>query len=98
MELTITNVSAKAYSAIGHRTMIEATCGKHSATVDVARKADTGEIYQVWVIVHNAANRCWRGMGKQFTSVQNALDRYKTPEIKTIIETASQMQAPCEKV
>lgn len=64
-------------------TCLEGRAGKHHATIAVAHGAD------VQVIVHNAANRCWRGLGKNYPTVDAALAAYKTPEVRAIIQAAA---------
>ena len=66
---------------------VEMASGKHEATVGVCRC--NGELQHVTVIVHNAANRAWRGLGKRFNTVAEALAKYKTPEIRAMIEHAA---------
>ena len=56
----------------------EATCGKVSACVCI------NEIY-VRVICYNAAHKAWRGFGRVFQTVAEAIAAYKTPEMKAII-------------
>ena len=61
--------------------------GKHEATITVCR----GDFGYIGVCVHNAANRAWRGLGKQFPTVEAALANYKTPAIRSMIEEAVRM-------
>ena len=55
-----------------------ATCGKISAIVCI-------NDYEVRVICQNAAHKVWRGAGKAFKTIAEALAAYKTPEMKAII-------------
>ena len=83
MQIIVTDHSAKSYST-GDYLFIGMTCGKHSATVVVC----TGKRSYVQVVVHNAANRCWRGMGKDFDDRESAKANYKTGEIRAMIDYA----------
>lgn len=55
-----------------------ASCGKTSATVVI-------NDWEIRVICHNAAHKVWRGAGRAFATVTEALSAYKTPEMKAII-------------
>lgn len=55
-----------------------ATCGKVSACVCI-------NDWQVRVICVNAAHKCWRGSGRGFATVAQAIEAYKKPEMKAII-------------
>ena len=65
-------------------TYVEMTCEKHSALVVIVR----GSSNYIRVVVQNASNRAWRGMGKQFDTVAEALAKYKTAAIRGMIEHA----------
>ena len=67
-------------------TYLTASAGRHSASVCVGPQGTR-------VTVHNASNRAWRGMGRQFTDSLAALDNYKTPEVKRIIAHAAELYA-----
>lgn len=41
----------------------------------------------VQVIVDNASHRAFRGMGKTFTTFEDALSNYKSPKLKAMIDT-----------
>lgn len=72
-------------TALGNEYLyVEMQCGKHSALVVVCRGASN----YVQVVVQNAVNRAWRGMGKRFANVEAAIAAYKTEAIRTMIETA----------
>lgn len=80
----VVNQSTKSYSNLRRTvTYLEGRAGKHHATIAVAHGSD------VQVIVHNAANRCWRGMGKNYPTIDKALAAYKTPEVRAIIQAAA---------
>ena len=68
-------------------THVEATSGKTSATVSIFR----GEMSHmgVQVICKNASHKCWRGFGKFFSDVNEALSNYKSSEMKAIINAAA---------
>lgn len=70
-------------------TYVEMTCEKHSALVVVVR----GDVNYVRVVVQNAANRAWRGMGKQFDTAAEAIAKYKTAAIRSMIEHAVELAA-----
>ena len=55
-----------------------ATCGKVTACVCIN---DWG----VRVICINAAHKVWRGAGRGFATVAEAIEAYKKPEMKAII-------------
>lgn len=76
----ILEVSDKTYPNVGRYYIAEMQSGKHRATVCVHNG--------VRVIVHNASNRCWRGMGRHFADSAAALSHYRTPEVRAMIETA----------
>lgn len=63
-----------------------ATCGKVSACVCI-------NDYQVRVICQNAAHKVWRGAGRAFATVAEALAAYKTPEMKAIIAAVDRRNA-----
>jgi hypothetical protein len=65
-------------------TYVDMTCEKHSALVVIVR----GSSNYIRVVVQNASNRAWRGMGKQFDNVAEALAKYKTSAIRSMIEHA----------
>lgn len=83
MEAMITDTSRQ--TALGNEYVyVELQCGKHSALVVVCR----GATNYVQVIVQNAMNRAWRGMGRRFSTVEAAIAAYKTAAVRTMIETA----------
>lgn len=55
-----------------------ATCGNVSACVCI-------NDYQVRVICQNAAHKVWRGSGRAFATIAEAIAAYKKPEMKAII-------------
>ena len=81
MNVIIAEQMTKTYPNIGRYTHVIGECGKHRATVTVAPN-------YINVSVQNAAHRAWRGMGKTFATVEQALANYRTAEIRAIIEAA----------
>ena len=61
----------------------ELACGKQAAFVTFPKSGG------VWVCCQNAAHRVWRGSGKAFSSVSEALENYRSPEMRTMIEYAA---------
>ena len=87
MEINVIRTTRQA--ALGNEYLyVEMTCGKHAALVVVCR----GATDYVQVVVQNAMNRAWRGMGKRFASLDSALKAYKTDAIRSMISTACEMQ------
>lgn len=83
METMIHDTSRQ--TALGNEYLyVEMTCGKHSALVVVCR----GATNYVQVVVQNAMNRAWKGMGKRFATADAALKAYKTDAIRSMIQTA----------
>jgi hypothetical protein len=60
-----------------------ATCGKVSGVVSVHRRDNSLQVLCV-----NAAHRCWRGGGRYMASLADALEVYKSAEMKAIIQLA----------
>ena len=88
--MTINILETKKQIALGNEYLyVEMECGKHSALVVVCRGASN----YVQVVVQNAMNRAWRGMGKRFANVDAAVAAYKTDAIRRMIATACEMQA-----
>ena len=73
MQATVTEISITDNGLYAN-----ATCGKVSACVCI-------NDYEVRVICQNAAHKVWRGAGRAFQTVADALAAYKTPEMKAII-------------
>ena len=63
-----------------------ATCGKVSACVCI-------NDYQVRVTCQNASHKVWRGAGRAFQTVAEAIAAYKTPEMKAIIAAVDSRNA-----
>jgi hypothetical protein len=88
MDINVTSTSRQ--TALGNEYLyVEMQCGKHAAIVVVCR----GATNYVQVVVQNAMNRAWRGMGKRFAGLDSALKAYKTEAIRGMISTACEIQA-----
>jgi hypothetical protein len=88
MDINVIDTSRQ--TALGNEYLyVEMQCGKHAALVVVCR----GATNYVQVIVQNAMNRAWRGMGKRFASLDLALKSYKTEAIRGMISTACDIAA-----
>ena len=86
--MTINVIETSRQTALGNAYLyVEMQCGKHAALVVVCK----GATNYVQVIVQNAMNRAWRGMGKRFASLESALKAYKTEAIRGMIATACEM-------
>jgi hypothetical protein len=72
------------HTNIGRYFMAEMQSGKHSVIVVVAPN-------YLQIVVQNASNRAWRGMGKHFPTLEVALAAYKTAEIRAMISHAVEM-------
>lgn len=86
IETAVTDVQVitseqRIYQNLGRYFYSEMRSGKHHVSVTVAPK-------HLQVIVHNASNRCWHGVGKQFPNLAAALAYYKTPEVRAMLERA----------
>ena len=62
----------------------EMTCENLDASVTIVR----GAINYVNVTVKNASHRAWKGAGKNFNNLKDALNNYKDPRVKDMIYTA----------
>jgi hypothetical protein len=77
------------YPKLGRYFFAELACGNHAIIVTVGPKATIG------VSVQNASHRAWRGSGKNFQSLDEALVYYKTAAIGAMLRTAVELsQAP----
>jgi hypothetical protein len=65
-----------------HAVYVEAVCGKVTGRVSVYHDG------RAQVICKNAAHECWRGMGRQFRTITEALAGYRSGEMKAIIQAA----------
>lgn len=72
------------HTNIGRYFMVEMQSGKHSVIVVVAPN-------YLQIVVQNASNRAWRGVGKHFATLELALAAYKTPAIREMISHAVEM-------
>jgi hypothetical protein len=78
--------STQHYSNLGRYFYFEGSQGKHSVCITIAD-------HEVRVIVHNASNRTWRGMGKTYRTLNDAISAYKTPSIVALIIAAGEANA-----
>lgn len=84
MQVQVIQSEVKHYNNVGRYFFAEMRSGKHHATFAFGPLG-------VQVCVHNAANRAWKGLGKNFPSTAAALANYKTADIRSMIETADSM-------
>lgn len=82
--IIVKSVKAETYSKLGRYFYVELANGKHELTIAIAPE-------HVQVIVENASNRAWRGMGKRFNNKAEALAAYKTAAIRDMIEHAHEL-------
>jgi hypothetical protein len=68
-DIQIISTKEQKLPTLGRYFYAELSSGKHSVTIAVK---PTG----LQVIVQNAANRAWRGLGKEFADLAQALDAY----------------------
>jgi hypothetical protein len=64
-----------------HGFYFEGVCGKVTASVGITK-------HGLQVLCKNASHRAWRGGGKHFHTVQDALANYRSSEMKAIIRAA----------
>jgi hypothetical protein len=64
---------------------LEALCGKTSASVCIGPSG-------IRVICNNAMHKVWKGMGKHFINAEQAINNYKSSEMKEIIRTAIELK------
>lgn len=63
---------------------ISASCGKKSAFITLYHNGNVN------VICKNAMHKVWNGGGKMFNSVDEAINNYKSSEMKSIIRMVSE--------
>lgn len=61
-------------------------CENRKVTITIV----TGQSNYVNVAVHNASHRAWRGLGKDFSTLEAAVDNYKDEKIKAIINAVKE--------
>lgn len=78
-----TTVTAQVASTLRTETgvYVNATCGKTSASIGISE-------FGVQVICLNAAHRAWRGSGRRFSNMREAMDAYRSAEMKAILSAA----------
>lgn len=64
-----------------HGIYVEATCEKVSALVAIYT-------HGIQVVCQNASHRVWKKSGKHFATIQDAIDNYRSGEMKEIIQAA----------
>lgn len=82
--IQIISAKEQTYPNLGRYFYVDLASGKHSVSIAVRPNG-------LQVIVQNASNRAWRGMGKSFADKAAALAAYKTPEIRAMIEKAVEL-------
>jgi len=89
-DVQIIETSIKQYEHLGHVTAAEVHCGKHKAVVCIYRR--DGSAYRVNVQIMNASHRAFRGVGKWFDSIEDAVEGYKTMDIKAMIRAVAEIK------
>lgn len=84
MDILVKQAKAETYTNLGRYFYCDMTSGKHTVLVCVKPRG-------LQVIVQNDSHRVWRGMGKDFPSVEAAVANYKTPAIRAMIQHAAQL-------
>jgi hypothetical protein len=51
----------------------------------------TGKHTGVQVIVENASHRCWRGMGRHFATIDDAISHYKSAKVRAALQCAKEI-------
>lgn len=72
-----------------HSATFAANCGKVSGVVSIGK-------FTVTVLCINAAHLAWKGGGRTFRTVAEALENYKSPEMRAIITAAGGKVAQAE--
>lgn len=85
MEILITSKTENAGT-----TYVEVACGAKAAHVSINR-----ERREVWVCAKNASHKVWRGFGRRFETVAQALAAYKSGEMQAMIRAAADL---CQEV
>lgn len=82
--MQIESQKVEVYKNLGRYFFVTLTHGKHSASFAFKPAG-------VQIMVHNAANRAWKGMGKEFATVEKAVANYKNESIQAMILEASRL-------
>ena len=77
MNVLITETHRSEYA-----TTIEGVCGKTTGVVSIHPDGT------MQVLCVNAAHRCWRGGGRWIRNLEEALETYRSGEMKAIIRAA----------
>lgn len=72
---------------VGTYRRFEVRTARHEVIVTVF----SGFTSYVRVLVRNASHRTWRGMGRQFWSFGEAIEAYKTEDIRASLATISEV-------
>lgn len=88
MQVQITNTNSLNANNSTYKT-VEMMCEGKSASVMIV----SGGINYVSVIVNNAAHRAYRGLGRQFENFSEALSAYSSPEVRSMIQAAQNLEA-----
>ena len=75
---------------LGRYFYAELECGKHAVLVVVKPKG-------LQIIVQNEQHRVWRGLGKEFATLEAAVANYRTPAIREMIAEAVRLAQPAAK-
>ena len=65
-----------------HGTYITASTGKKSAFITVSKDGS------LQVCCKNASHKAWNGFGRYFENIEDALDGYKSGDMKSLIQMA----------
>ena len=68
-----------------YSTTIEGICGKTTGVVSMNNDGT------MQVLCVNAAHRCWRGGGRWVRNLAEALEAYRSEEMKAIIQAAADL-------
>ena len=83
--------SCKDYGNTGRYYIAELASGAHKACVAVSSR-------EFRVVVENASNRAWRGMGRGFADANQAIDYYRTPAIRAMVLEAARRSERAQAV
>ena len=81
LTVIVNDFSDKTYDneQVGRNLIMGLTCGKHKIAVWVCEA-------QTCVTVENASHRAWKGVGKPFPTLADAIANYRTPQIRAMLE------------
>lgn len=84
MEIQTVTTKVEHYPNLGRYFFCTLRSGRHEVSFAFAKD-------HVRVMVHNASNRVWKGLGKQFPTVEQACANYKNATIRALIVEAARM-------